>query len=141
MHRSRSLILGLLGLACFAGWALGQNNRQYGTDPSGAIGVDANQTLYFARHLIAADARPPVLSGCGTTPSVVGNDAAGKITTGSAATTCTATFALAYAVAPACIVAPQGNATYPTYTTSTTAIVFSVDIASTVYNYVCFATG
>lgn len=137
----RLLLPCLLILACLAGGALSQGIRSYGTDPSGAIGVDTLRTVYFSRHIVSNDPAPPVLSTCGTAPSVVGNDTVGKITTGSAATTCTVTFSLAYAVAPACVVAPQGTATYPTFTTSTTAITFSVDIASTVYNYICLASG
>lgn len=79
----------------------------------------------------------PVLTTCGTAPAITGSDYAGKITTGSAATTCTLTFATTYGTAPACLVATEGGATQPTYTTSATAITVSVDIASTVYNYIC----
>ena len=131
----------LLILACAAGVALGQTITRFSNDPSGAIGVDSNASVYFIRHVLNNDPRPPVLSTCGGSPTIVGNDMVGKITTGSAATTCTVTFALAFAVAPACIVAPQGTATYPTFTTSTTAMTFSVDIASTVYSYICMSTG
>lgn len=81
----------------------------------------------------------PVLSGCGTTPTIVAGstDFAGKLTTGSAATTCTITFSSTWGTAPSCILTPEGGATHPTYTTSATAITVTVDIASTVYNYVC----
>lgn len=80
----------------------------------------------------------PVISSCGTAPSAVaGNDYSGRYTTGSAATTCTITFASTYGTAPSCILGVEGGATLPTYTVSATAITVSVDIASTTYNYIC----
>lgn len=131
----------LLILACFAGGVFGQSISRFSNDPSGALGVDANNNIYFLRHLISEDARSPVITGCGTSPAVAGNDVVGKLTTGSGATTCTVTFALAFDQAPACVISAQGTATQPTFTTSTTAITITVDIASTVYNYICLSTG
>lgn len=83
----------------------------------------------------------PVLSTCGTSPvaDTGNNDAAGTFTTGSAATTCTLTFAVAYGNAPSCIVQGKGTATQPTYTVTTTAITMSVSIASTPYSYICIS--
>jgi hypothetical protein len=48
----------------------------------------------------------PVVSACGTGPSVAGNDVAGRVTigTGGVATSCTVTFNQAFTTAPACIV-------------------------------------
>lgn len=81
----------------------------------------------------------PALTTCGTSPVAnTGNtDTAGTITTGSAATTCTITFNVPFNNAPACTLQAQGNATQPTYTVSGTAITVSVDVASTVYSYMC----
>jgi hypothetical protein len=79
----------------------------------------------------------PVLSGCGTNPAIAGSDVAGVVTTGSAATTCTLTFARTYTTAPSCFFLPTGTATQPVYTVSATAITVTTDIASTVYNYGC----
>lgn len=47
---------------------------------------------------------PPSISGCGTSPSIVGNDVAGTITigTGGVATSCTVTFAAAWSNPPSC---------------------------------------
>lgn len=47
----------------------------------------------------------PALSGCGTTPSLVGNDKVGRITVGSGgvATTCTVTFNTVWTNAPVCV--------------------------------------
>lgn len=134
----------LLILACFAGGALSQNitkGIQLSQDNTGPIGVDTNNSVYFPRHMLFPRTASPVLTGCGTSPSIIGNDVVGKLTTGSAATTCTVTFETAYAVAPACAISAQGTATQPTFTTSTTAIVITVDIASTVYNYLCMSQG
>lgn len=140
----RALLPSALILACFLGGALSQNiNRsiQLSQDPTGIFNADTNNNVYFSRHILNRDSNAPVLSGCGTSPSIAGNDSVGKLTTGSAATTCTVTFSLAYAVAPACVISAQGTATQPTFTTSTTAITITVDIASTVYNYICMSTG
>lgn len=95
--------------------------------------------LGFDGKIIPQQTTSPALTSCGTSPAIVGTDVAGKITTGSAATTCTATFAVAYATAPFCVVSTQGAATQPTYTVTNVAIVMSVDIASTSYNYICIA--
>lgn len=132
----------ILGLACSVAFA--QNitkGLQLSQDASGPFGVDAANNVYFQKKILSTSTVSPVLTTCGTAPSIIGNDAVGKLTTGSAATTCTVTFTTAYNVAPACIVAPQGSATFPTYTTSTTALTFTVDIASTVYNYICMSQG
>lgn len=110
-------------------------------DPTGAIGMDASNNVYFPNKILSTRTTLPALTTCGTTPSIIGNDTVGKLTTGSAATTCTVTFTAAYNVAPACVVSAQGTATQPTFTTSTTALTMSVDIASTVYNYICMSQG
>lgn len=133
----------ILSLAC--GLAVAQNiskSVQLSQDSTGPIGFDTNNNVYFPNKILAKSvAAVPALSSCGTAPSIVGNDTVGKLTTGSAATTCTVTFSLAYNVAPACILQTQGAATQPTFTTSTTAITVTVDIASTVYNYICMSQG
>lgn len=87
----------------------------------------------------ASTANLPVLSSCGTSPALAtgSNDFVGRLTTGSGATTCTITFGTTYGAAPSCHLSAEGTATQPTYTTSATAITVSVDIASTVYNYLC----
>lgn len=79
----------------------------------------------------------PALTSCGTAPAVLGSDVAGVVTTGSAATTCTITFARTYTTVPSCYFLPTGTATMPVYTVSATAITVTTDIASTVYNYGC----
>lgn len=53
----------------------------------------------------------PSLSGCGTNPSLVGSDNAGRITvgTGGGIATCTVTFVTAWTQTPACIVQGVGT--------------------------------
>lgn len=138
------LLPSALILAIVGGVALAQNvtkSVQLSQDSSGPIGFDTNSNTYFPNKFLFPKTASPVITSCGTTPTIVGNDTVGKITTGSGATTCTITFTQAYAVAPACILAPQGNLNFPTYTTSTTAITATVDVASTVYNYICASQG
>jgi hypothetical protein len=134
----------LLILACFIGGALSQNiNRaiQLSQDPTGLIGYDTTNNVYFPNHILSTirGGPAPVLSGCGTAPSFTGSDVAMKLTTGSAATTCTVTFGTPFVTAPACVITAQGGAVQPTYTTSVTAISMTVDIASTVYAVVCMS--
>lgn len=143
----RKYLLGLCALLLLAGGlALAQNITkavQLSQDPTGLIGYDTNNATYFPGHInsTARGSAVPVLSTCGTAPSFTGTDSALRLTTGSAATTCTVTFGVAFVVAPACVITPQGAAVQPTYTVSTTAISMTVDVASTVYNIICMGPG
>ncbi len=140
MKKYLAPILLILGLAC--AFAFAQNitkGIQLSQDATGPIGYDTNGASYFPGH-INSNTRvglPPVLSSCGTAPSSTGSDTALRLTTGSAATTCTVTFGVAHPTAPACVITPQGAAVQPTYTVSATAISMTVDVASTVYNIIC----
>lgn len=92
-------------------------------------------------NVVANGSAIPVLTSCGTSPAITAGstDFAGTYTTGSGATTCTITFATAFAVAPTCLIVNNTAATalVPTYSTSTTAITVATDVASTAYQYVC----
>lgn len=82
----------------------------------------------------------PVLSACGTSPTVIGARSAGKITIGTSTTTsCTVTFATAFSGAPACIV--MGDSTAIRYATTTTTTVMTLtssgDMDSDVISYMC----
>lgn len=121
-------LIAALFVTPFAGLALGQAGMEFG--PAGKIVAP----LY-------SNGAAPVLSSCGTGATVSGNSFAGRVVTGSGATTCTITFATTpgatfSSVAPACILHAE-VATQPTYTVSATAITVATSIASTAYNYVC----
>src|SRR5882762_4514473 len=140
MKKYLAPVLLILGLAL--GIAFAQNITraiQLSQDATGVIGYDTNGATYFPGHINSNNrvGLPPVLSSCGTTPSFTGSDTALRLTTGSAATTCTVTFGVAHITAPACVITPQGAAVQPTYTVSATAISMTVDVASTVYNIIC----
>lgn len=92
--------------------------------------------------------KPPALSTCGTGPTIAAGSSniAGRLVTGSGATTCTITFdtnglpSPAFTKAPVCVVSAE-VATQPTWTVSSTAITFATSIASTAYHYTCIALG
>lgn len=134
----------ILALAASVGFA--QNitkSVQLSQDGSGPIGYDTNGASYFPGHINSTTrvGARPVLTSCGTAPSFTGTDTALRLTTGSAATTCTVTFGVPFVVAPACVITPEGAAVQPTYTVSITAIAMTVDVASTVYNIICMGPG
>lgn len=105
-----------------------------GTTPS--FGTDT--TL----HLITFGS-VPTPSACGTSPSISGNDNAGKITVGTGTvTSCTVTFATAYNTnAPACVVSGDNTAVayMATTTGSVLTITSSADMNSDVLSYICLA--
>lgn len=144
MKKYLAPILLIFGLA--GGIALAQNitkGIQLSQDGTGPIGYDTNGASYFPGHInsTARVGARPVLTSCGTAPSFTGTDTALRLTTGSAATTCTITFGVPFVVAPACVITPEGAAVQPTYTSSITAIAMTVDVASTVYNIICMGPG
>ncbi len=52
----------------------------------------------------------PTLSSCGTSPSIVGNDMVGSVTTGTTnGASCTVTFAAEWTNAPLCVLTPRGS--------------------------------
>ncbi len=75
------------------------------------------------RHPLAGGTSPTIASGFGTTPSIAGKDAAGRVTVGSGGTaaTGTITFGTAWATAPVCTAANETTqlALFPTATTTT----------------------
>ena len=106
---------------------------------AGAFTSAVNMTLSGTAHL-RHTGTAPTLSSCGTTPSITGTDLGGKVTIGTGATTsCTVTFAAAFAAAPACVVTGDVPANQPGGTTSTSALTITsvLDMASDVIMYVC----
>lgn len=66
----------------------------------------------------------PVLTSCGTTPSITGTDLAFTITQGTTATGCVATFSTAFSATPVCVAVNQtapGTST-PAYSVTATAV-------------------
>lgn len=118
----------------------GQDVRQIGTDGSQFFyqPLTVQSSTTFQSSVIASGGSVPVLSSCGTSPTVTAGSTnfAGSFTTGSATTACTITFGSAFANAPSCTVVSPGQVV-PTYNESTTAISMTVGVASTKYRYTC----
>ena len=80
----------------------------------------------------------PTLGNCGSGPSIVGTDSAGKITAGSAVTSCNVTFSKSWTQAPACLGSSRSIAGYFTSST-TTGFTLSLgsDFGGQVISYIC----
>lgn len=109
--------------------------------PSGGRLILASTGAAAASHFEFSGGAPAV-SSCGTSPSVVGSDSAGKVTIGTTASdTCTLTFDSPFAAAPACVVIGDDNAINLAATSSTTALVITApaatDFSSDVIMYIC----
>lgn len=80
------------------------------------------------------------LSGCGTSPNLVGTDNGGTITVGSAAgTSCVLTFATAWGTAPSCVVSDDSAivSIQPVSTTTTLTLTGSAALTGAVLTYFC----
>ena len=88
---------------------------------------------------VVATGTVPVVSSCGTSPSIRGTDMAGVVTVGSvSATTCTLTFASQWVNAPACVISSNAAIASQTVTVTSSTLVFAGTlITSDVVNYVC----
>lgn len=84
----------------------------------------------------------PGVSSCGTSPAITGTDVAGIITAGSGTvTSCTVTFASAYASAPACHASSSTAITSLTVSSSTAALVIGgASLTSDTIYYTCMGT-
>jgi hypothetical protein len=117
-------------------------------DNTGAVGIgtqilNSDSRLEVAGHL-TFEGTAPTVSACGTSPSIVGNDVAGKVTTGTGSiTSCTLTFATAWVNAPMCFVNAQtGIALLRATPTTTTLVIDSVGtITSYLIDYHCIGRG
>jgi hypothetical protein len=157
MKKKFLAIIGAIGLA-FAGVAVAQVQIPYVTslsvsDATQVIprGAPSAGNVYATMAQLRAwlfssnsqmSSAAPVLTSCGGgTPTIVGNNFAGTVTTGTSATACTITFtAGTYSATPACVVVSQtapGTST-PAYTVSSTAITLAQASGSgIIWNYVC----
>jgi hypothetical protein len=114
---------------------------------SAALALVASAGLSFAVYQSSVDGiglgstTAPVLTGCGTgSPTIVGNDMAGTVTTGTTATGCVVTFNSAKSAVPACVVTHQvaPATSTPAYTVTATAItVVQASQTGNKFNYVC----
>lgn len=81
------------------------------------------------------------LGACGTAPDFNGKDLYGEVITGAGnPTTCTVTFAAAYAIAPICVLVDRdATANLVSYVVSTTGFVFTTTAVSNQHiDYTCF---
>lgn len=102
--------------------------------------VTATGGLQIQKHVESRGTTPAVAGSCGTSPTIVGTDVAGKVTTGTGSpTSCTITFATTWTNAPACMVT---NETTPNLaravSTTTTVILSGTLVAGDVLAYICF---
>lgn len=90
-------------------------------------------------HMIASSTNP-VLSSCGTSPTLTGSDGWGEVVPGATATGCTITFGQAWSNAPICTVSNQSMSVVNamTYTISSTILTISMTgIAGDKVDYIC----
>lgn len=100
---------------------------------TGDIGVGGN---------LVTSGSAPAVSACGTSPTISGNDRAGKVTvgTGGLVSSCTVTFNAAYGAAPHCFLNDQSEIVSVKATTTTSALTISKTTpfaASSVIDYFC----
>lgn len=119
------------------------------TSPYAALSVQSNQSTGDAFVVATSTKNPiggydndghrftsgpaPAISSCGTgTGTVVGDDQSGTVTTATAATACTVTFAKAYQAAPTCNVTDDSLVGFADVSSvSTSAITFGISSALT----------
>lgn len=109
---------------------------------SGAVDMNTAQINEIGRLDGAGTA--PTLSSCGTTPTITGNNTAGKVTVGTGTvTSCTVTFSTVgsevFSVAPACHVTGDTAATNYVAATSATVLTITSDVTmdTDVVMYAC----
>jgi adhesin/invasin len=88
----------------------------------------------------SASSTVPVVSSCGTSPSITGSDTAFTVTVGSvSATTCTVTFAYPFTYTPVCTVSSQTGTIAVGYTKTASAIILTnAALTSDVIDVHCF---
>jgi hypothetical protein len=114
-------------------------NVQAAVDFDSTLNVDGQTTL----RKVYTSGSTPSLSSCGTSPTIVGNDTAGTVTTGTGSTGCTVTFASAFATnAPICVMSGRSATAWP-YPSSVSTSAFTVNnngtgtSASYTFDYHC----
>lgn len=101
---------------------------------------DSNILLLDTAGHLDSTGSTPVLTSCGTSPAIEGNDVAGVITMGTAAPTgCVVTWSTAYTNKPHCVVSWQATPlASQSYTVTATALTLvQTGTSSNKVNYVC----
>lgn len=130
--------------ATIADWISISHNQTDGVIDVGGGVIQFADKMDATKHILASGASP-TLSSCGTSPSIVGSDVAGKVTVGSGAgvQSCTLTFATAYTTAPACTVSDETEILLVRATSTTTTLILDAAVAGTlasdVLAYVCIS--
>ena len=110
----------------------------------GTTTLNSDSKLEVAGH-ITTEGTAPTVSACGTTPSIVGNDGGGKVTVGTGVTTsCTLTFATAWANDPPCVASNNSDFGGVQVVSTTTTLVLDQDggnMASKIFSYICRGRG
>ena len=94
--------------------------------------------VQYSGHVISSGTAPSV-SSCGTgTPSVVGTDMAGVITTGTGSpTACTLNFVTPYVNSPVCVCSPNAGVSCGVSSSSASSVTFTLSITETAINFIC----
>jgi hypothetical protein len=100
--------------------------------------ANTTNVLRVGGHILTGGGTP-VVSSCGTNPSIVGNDTAGSITAGSGIlSSCVYTFAKQYTRAPSCQVSsPTAISSLTISTTSSTITIGGTSLTSDALAYIC----
>lgn len=102
-----------------------------------------SMTSSAAGHMrVPANGSAPAISACGGSPAIDANanDASGTVTFGSAATTCTITFNIAYTTFAHCLVTFQSSLAAEAYSYTRTAITITATALSGNADYRCDGT-
>lgn len=129
---------GALGTLVFSAAATAQASGTTAHTAAAHLTLGSNNATVNAHYVSTGTA--PAVSSCGTSPSIVGTDTAGKVTIGSApGTSCLLTFATAYTNAPACSTSDETTAILTRGTSTTTTLTISgVFVGGDVVAYNCF---
>ena|SRR5215469_16958216 len=127
-----------LGLGGFAAAQIA-SSIQLSQDNRGNLGVDAT-----GKHLLIAGSTPTLLSvnnGCGTSPTIVGNDVHGTITMGTNSPTyCTVQFVTAWGATPDCMVSTASTTATAVTASATSFTETQTGTNSNKFSYFCTST-
>lgn len=139
------VINGKTGVASSTPWgSLSVTGASSLITPLFVVATSTNRGIAFEvaadGHIIASSTNP-VLSGCGTSPALAGDDTHGYITVGTAATGCVLTFQIPYSLKPECTMTNESASLTSAfaYVPSATAITVTqaVGLGGDVLDYQC----